>query len=819
MPQTISDVVGGDLSLASVVDDIHTSIEQGVRNHEFHSKDNAYLSLAFVAVRALDVGSVNRFKRILDTLEGAAQNGEESFGVWYGLSILVQSLSLSILSGTSDAFFTTKQRDATMCKSIATLIDCTNLLAPKQPARTSFSACVRSGMATTDLVKSLSLLTPSSIGSQQNKFESLMASISICGPALTSFDPELGLALLYYLMGFQTGILHSFALSSVYESCQRTQLFEKKGNIDFESDILEVLMQCPQNFRLIISLQKRNAAEPVLIQSHLEQLLVQAETEPEFLLCVIPLIITLPVISLGDVRFRAVARPKIIVDKALLSTLVDKISFIVHNRNDSLVGSMATIIYGILAALQLPVVEINESSGTSLSVSHNPVLSLDLTRLPVPLEESLLSGLLTVFRESLKRQDIQASVLGCLHFLSLPSQFVSALLDPIIMDARLTGTSLKDAAMVLLLSQISGRRRATFDGREFSGLASRIAAMDSPQLRNLLGCAMTSLLSSINHVVLKSSAETIFGVVDGSWRSSLLEGPQGIIIWLSAIHSVLQDTSSRSIGHKALNDIRRFVVNDLFLGLVLLDDDTFSVVRIKFVDCLRAIPLELLDEHGNFFEYNKNENFIAASREIQCTMELIQSGYIESKTRTQSILLSAVAWFMQVEATMCPASALQRVGMSIAVATTAFDNSTKNQALMLVLDGIMIQGVSFTKVSLIGALAAKWNHQTGNVATLSTFLFSAADRVPTLDNTSFDLVTRSFIKALPSDVGAIAAKSGAASILSNRFHRILGPYSKIQSVDGMLLRCLHRSLLCLAHEGSSGAQEMAIVTTDLLNTQ
>ena len=113
---------GCDITLAFVVEDIHSSIEQGVRSHEFHSKDNAYLSLAFVAARALDVGSVSQFKRILDTLEDAAQNGEESFGAWYGISILVQSLSSSILSGTSDAFFTTKQRDATMCKSIAMLV-------------------------------------------------------------------------------------------------------------------------------------------------------------------------------------------------------------------------------------------------------------------------------------------------------------------------------------------------------------------------------------------------------------------------------------------------------------------------------------------------------------------------------------------------------------------------------------------------------------------------------------------------------------------------------------------------------------------------
>ena len=818
MPQTFPDATGCDLTLAFVVEDIHSSVEQGVRSHEFHSKDNAYLSLAFVAARALDVGSVSQFKRILDTLEDAAQNGEESFGAWYGISILVQSLSSSILSGTSDAFFTTKQRDATMCKSIATLIDCTNLLAPKHPARISFSACVRSGKTTTDLAKSLSLLTPSSVGSQQDKFESLMTSFAICGPALTSLNPELGWALLHYLIGFQTGTLHSFALSSVYESCRRAQCFEQKDKIDFESHILEVLMQRPQNFSLVASLQTGNAAEPVLTKSHIEQLIAQAETDPNLLLYVIPLVTTLPVISLGDARFRAVARPKIIADKASMSFLMDKISSVAFNRSESLVGYMATIIYGILASLQLPVVEIYERSGTPLAVSYNPVLFMDLSRLPVPLEQSLLSGLLTGLRESLPRQDIQASVLSCLHSLSLPSQFVSALLDPIIMDARLTGTALKDAAIDLLLSQCSGRRRAAFDGRDFSGLASRIAAMDSPQLRDLLGCASHSLLSSINHVALKSSAETIFGVLDGSWRSCLLEGPQVILSWLSAIHSVLQDVSSRSIGHKMLNDIRRFVVNDLFLGLVTLDDDTFSVVGIKIVECLRAVPLEMLDEQGKFFAFSENDNFIAASRGIQCSMELIQSGYVESKTRTLSILLSAVAWFMRVEANKCSASSRQRAGMSIAIATATFDNSTKEQALMLILEGMLVHGASLTDMSLIGALTAKWNYQTGNGTTLSTLLFTVADRVPTLDDTSIDSVTRAFVNALPVDIGAIAAKSGKASIFSNRFHRILGVYTKSQSADRMLMRCLHMSLFCLAHEGLNGALEMAVVTTDFLNT-
>lgn len=819
MPQIVSSRSGSEINLSTVVDNIHTTVEQAFKGHEFQSKDIAYLSLACIAVRALDGGFHERFIRCLVELESVAQSGEEAFGALYGLSIIVQHLASSISTGRSDAYFSKKQRETALYKAVGLLIDCTNALSPKEDVRVIFAACVRTGKATTDLAKSLSMLAVSEVESQQNKFDTLMAAFALCGPSLSLINPQLGRALFFFLKGFQAGMVHSFALSSLYESCKSIRSLSEGEIEDFDTETRNLWNQSESFFFMSSMLLLGTGTEPALIQAQMNHLnnVPLVEVEPNMLLGVLPLITTLPTISLGNGTFRAAAQTKNVIDKTSVSTFVERLSFLAVDRGDTSEGSMATIVYGLFASLKLPPIELKATPGLYSGVPRIPALAMNITRIPIPLEGTVLSGLIACLRERSTNQDKQSSILKCLQPLSLPSQFADGLLDPIIMDVTLADTTLKAAAIDLLLSQISGRRRATFDGREFVGLAARTTATDASSLHLLLGSATSILLSSIHLIVSKASAESIAAILNGSWSCCLEEQPQVIIGWLTAIQSILLDSSSRNMSPKVVKDVRRFLVNTVFTGISTLDDNAFSVVETKFVDCLRAIPLEFLDHEEKFFTFKEDDEHLRMSRKVKCSMGLLLSGYFESRERIQSVFLSAIAWFVRLEANENSVSTFRRCGMAIATATVVLDDSVKNQVLMLMLEAMLVQKASSPNMELIGAITGKWTHQPGNVSSLSTTIFSAADRVLRLDDTSITLTAFGFLKTIPADIGAVTSKGGTASILSNRLIRILGTWTKSKGGDRILLTCLQMSLSCLAHSDSSGALQMSYVMMDFLN--
>lgn len=384
------------------------------------------------------------------------------------------------------------------------------------------------------------------------------------------------------------------------------------------------------------------------------------------------------------------------------------------------------------------------------------------------------------------------------------------------MDPNLVGSALKAAAIDLLVSQISGRRRAAFDGREFAGLASRTAAMEPTTLHSLLGSAASSLLSSINIVVQKASPESISGILTASLHSCLLEPPNVVADWLAAIHIVLQNNGSRSMSPKTLNELRRFLVYDVFAGLCTLNAEAFSIVAVAFGNCLRLLPLEILDEE-KFLIFKEDDGYLTTSRKVICAMNLIRSGSIESIDRCQSVILAAISWFVRTDVNTASISALRRSGMSIAIATSVVDDSARNQALMLILDAVLVQKASSINIELIGDLASKWNHQPGNVSGLSALLLTAADRVPKLDDKSIEMVAGILVQTMPADVGRVASGSGPASILSNRLNRILGVWAESKMVDIIPVNCLQRAISCLARPGSSGGLENTFVTMGLLN--
>ena len=814
LPETLLSVNGSELSLAAIVVDIHDSVEQAFKGHEFQSKDNAYLSLACCAVRALEGGSVDQFKRIFDELVQASLSGEETFGMLYGLSMLAQSLASSISSGGSDAFFNSKEREMAMYKAIGLLIDCANSMEPKSDVRIAFAACVRSGKATTDLVQSLSELPLSEAGSQQVKFDILMSTFALCGPSLAKVNPDLGWALLHFVKGFNTGITHVFALSSIFESCKAMQ---SKENIDcFISEARKLYQQHSNAFLLGSLLATAESAELASLQRAMVDMFDGlTEVEPNMLLGLIPLMTTLPVISLGGHSFTASAQHKNILDMGSVSHLVGKVSFIACNRGDSGVGSMATILYGLLASLTLPPINVQASLRVSSGLQHISSLAIDISRLPVPLERTLLSGLLSCLREHLTASGSQSCVLRCLQPLSLPSQFVGSLLDPIIMDPTYVESDLKAAAIDLLVSQISGRRRAAFDGREFVGLASRTAAMEATTVHSLLGSAASSLLSSINVVVQKASPESISGILTASLHCCLLEPPNVVADWLAAIHIVLQNSGPRSMSPKSLNEVRRFLVNDVFAGLCTLNAEAFSIVASAFDNCVRLLPLEILDQE-KFFTFKEDDGHLTTSRKVTCAMNLIRSGFFESTDRRQSVILAAISWFVRTDVNTASISALRRSGMSIAIATSVIDDSARNQVLMLILDAALVQKASSIKIELIGGLASKWNHQTGNVSGLSALLFTGADRVPKLNDKTIEMVGVILVQTMPADVGQVASGSGPASILSNRLNRILGVWTESEP-KGILVNCLQRAISCLSRPGSRGGLESTFVTLALLN--
>ena len=142
-------------------------------------------------------------------------------------------------------------------------------------------------------------------------------------------------------------------------------------------------------------------------------------------------------------------------------------------------SDMAMIMRGFLASLT-NVSAIDQGSNTRTSLTDE----LIGTKLPEAHPGTVSEITMTSIHNCMETRDLigLVALLRCLDVTALPNQF-SVLVETLAKGEE----TIKFASIKLLVSQIKGRPRAVFDGRDFVKLVSKICKMPTASVATFLG--------------------------------------------------------------------------------------------------------------------------------------------------------------------------------------------------------------------------------------------------------------------------------------------------------------------------------------------
>jgi hypothetical protein len=429
-----------------------------------------------------------------------------------------------------------------------------------------------------------------------------------------------------------------------------------------------------------------------------------------------------------------------------------------------------------------------------------------------------------------KANSVLVKLLGCLEVLSLPGHFADFL------EHMFRGSDeLKTACAKLLISQIRGRPRAVFDGREYVGLALQISKMPVTTLRSLLGQggAPTIFIQSFGEIVPRFPADSVEEVVENIWRLCInqvshLSG--WTVSFLSSMKILLKSVSDKksfSVPPKTLNAIRLFLLRRVFAGIrdapwtatTSSTSEQRSIVEM-YVLCLMEIPITSLID-AEFFVLKDLDGFVGEALRNRCVMLLVRLGYFTTPSRASSEISSALAWFSRQLVSSEDeifSSTLLQVSCSIAEATSGENSDRRRELLLTLLDNLLLTGSSASLVGLqmLGALVCQWCRGSGSDGDLSLACLCAIrmERWQELSPPTLQQTFRVLVHDLPFNLATYARREKLSGIVFNRLWRVYKKWWD-QGADQETLDCVRKALIC-CRSSESGGEDFASLATSML---
>jgi hypothetical protein len=498
---------------------------------------------------------------------------------------------------------------------------------------------------------------------------------------------------------------------------------------------------------------------------------------------------------------------------------------------------LSTILLGVMASWKVQprmILARSELAGSSEEiVSTEPQFSYLPTAMPGSLLDATLHHIQTCYEAAFKAEKLLArnsplqqisSLLHTLEGLSLSDQFASLFLDPLI-HQKSEMEQLKVACTSLLLSQVSGRRRAAFDGREFYNMVLRISSEPYPSFRAIMESDSSAA------ILLRAAAEVVPKVpTDASEAalSSLLslciehlsnESNSWILVWLSS----LQDLFESAAGEKAklkmsprtINFLRRYTMHDVFTGLSTSTMEPHcEPVLLSYIACLGQIPMSTLEE-ANFFSIKSYDSLAKQCFVVHCLAILIQHGHMVEQAPRE--LSKSVAWYIQQQKS---STLLQRLACSIADASRKVSKSDVNRdMLLLILEGLLEKTVNRTVgLELLSILLARWQSPSSESDLSMTFLFCAngMDAIRNMSALTLQQTVALLVHNLPFHLASFCRQERLSMLVSNRLWRIYSSWSETRSDgDSILLDCVRKALVCCS-DANSGEEQFVIAVSSLL---
>ncbi|KAG7342028.1 hypothetical protein IV203_007120 [Nitzschia inconspicua] len=847
----IPEILGRYGDHSSYVKDISNDVWDAYNSHAFDNPDIARLCVAFVGVCDLSLGSTNRLRDIVQMLEASVTGygGQPNFGAFFGLGIIAQSCA-TFFRTSAGAEVTTV--DATLITQIVAFLlsQLNTCILGSHEALGSLVKCVKKGEITPEVIEALTAMKKKSLKISPSKLQaakSIFISFAVCLPAVTIVNDELLLGIYCLLEGLAWGCGKGFCLPTVLHCCRETGLFEaseietmyQKYAKLFEASMENGTDGIDDIFYAVTAIQSK--AIPYSIRKFMvgNRHLFDEGGRALSLVSVVVSVASIPCLGRGSASILKYPCLTENISDEDVAGVAESVSEGTLSTEWNQYSKMSTILKGFLASLRgsenSDRLKENDSQILDATITSQQSESLQLpTALPGTVLDVVVTSLQEQFKEVRSSRESNHSfiaLLGCLEGLSLPAQFADVL-ESII---RTGDEALKEACIKIIVSQIRGRPRAVFDGREFTNLALKISRMPILNQREFLGegSAAELFLRFFGDMLAKFVSETVDKAAEGVFRycvNAVGQNVNLIITFLQSIKRLFRNASNSKsfrFSPKAVSSIQMLLMQRVFAGLrdaswTSVGDMGISGQRSvleAYTDCLSEISPSVLQEN-DFFSVKQLDGFVGESVRIQVIMILVRSDYFESASRVNREIGSAMAWICR-QLVACNDDILSctilRVACSVAQATENAVVAGKTDLLLSLLDNLLMVSApaSFVGLEILGLLVYLWSDGNGSNGELS--MLFALDRSPQrwqdLSPESLKDAFRVAVCDLPFNLARYTRREKLSKVVCNRLWRMYIKWLEQGATDETLHPIRRALITCRDSDVTSTEDLVSLVTT------
>ena len=843
-----------------VADHIQMEVFNAFKSLQFMNADIGKVSLAITAISSLRGGHHERVSEIISALEQTVKGygGHISFGAAYGMAMIAQAISqmdrAPALSGDNRMIKTKIGQVAGFL--VDELLFCTEEANSRSDVLTTLIACLQSGVSTPGLVNSLADSVSQQFSVIPGKAETakyLFIAMGVCLPSLSQVNGDLLLGTLFLLERCPWGSGKGPALVPVLVEAKTTGVLTDDEYNAIVTEYTRVFDQGASSNETVHSNEDLfyvlNGTSTKPSPHMIRQFLTQASHSFDNDRVVSPLIgaavavCSFPCLGFGSKDFSAPAQIRQEIPSSAVDSLVDVLAGALDLHTDYSsqdYSKTAVMLMGLLASLRNQPSDIISLAPTKeKTVSHTTSrlksMNIDFALLPTAQQGTLLSDMMYFIQDAHKSHtaDMMRFVC-CLEPLSLPGHFAKHFLEPLISEDN---ERTKEGCISLLSAQICGRRKAVFEGKDFTNLALQICIMPLVSFNALLGSGKASLkfVKCLEGVVRSLPTELVENGASNLWEICLslsTDEPDLLVRFLNSILTILKEHASKkkhsSLSQKTMTFLEEFVATRIFSELRELswgasigenNATEEGAILQAYVACLTALPLASLEQF-DVFVFLDDDSFSGEVLRALVILELVKNRYFKDSARAMREFSKVMRWFSRKY--VAPGAelyleTLRRIACALAAATSVLSVSEKREILLSMLEQLLLcqATAAFVGLDLLSVMVASWCSDVATDGDLSMVYICthSTDKLQSLSDTALSQVFAFFRHDLPCNLSTFGMREKIGAIIANQIWRIYSTWTK-HGADEEVLVCLKKTFIC---DSDSKEDDFISLTSTILS--
>eukprot|EP00533_Pseudo-nitzschia_delicatissima_P004862 CAMPEP_0116081086 /NCGR_PEP_ID=MMETSP0327-20121206/2016_1 /TAXON_ID=44447 /ORGANISM="Pseudo-nitzschia delicatissima, Strain B596" /LENGTH=1905 /DNA_ID=CAMNT_0003571811 /DNA_START=23 /DNA_END=5740 /DNA_ORIENTATION=+ len=833
----IPTILGPHGDYSSYIKDISNDVWEAYNDRSFEFSDVAKLCLGLLGLCNLSLGNSKRAVEIVDCLEKmtAGYGGLPSCSAYYAVGIIAQKCAI-----TGDAKTTNVEGSNDMIQlnvRIVTFLlnELTKCTKGAQEVIATLVNSMKNRTITPEDLDVLFALEKSSLKVKKSKLgtsRSVFIALGICLPSTVTNNKELVPALVCFLESFDWGSGVGFCLHPILlEWRQSTAIGSKEIERKYESYMKSFEEGAEQQayglherLYAIMALSLKSNSYSI---EKLRSIRNEESTKSALNVLSVSCIASMP--CLGNGRYRLVTDSPSLLETSTHSDVTSTVQFVSDVSND-----MVIMMRGFLASL-ITFNELDHNDDSRITV--DPLIDeFDGVKLPEAHLGTVLEIIMSTLHDHMKEQNELGlvSMLHCLEVIALPNQF-SILVETLAKEEDVV----RSACIKLLISQIEGRPRAVFDGRDFVKLASKICKMPAASIGNILGEkeAAEIFVDSFGEMMTKFISQDVEQVIENVFHFCMFQFDRNSELTITLFESIkriltqAETDKSPRFSPKCIKSLHIFLQQKVFPGIhdatskygAMVPPNQVTKIVEAYADCSALIPNTSVVDN-KIIHTTDIAGFCGECLRIRLLMSLIQNDSHSWSSHSYREITSSIAWMSQQliggEEGVFSTTLLQ-TACTVAGASSTEGRDRKKDIIVSFLDNLLMvdSNASLVGLEILSAFVFQFCYGYGSDGDLSLLrVFGPSiekwvDLPPEVLKKTYELA----VYDLPFNLAKFTRREGLSDVVCNRLSRIYTKWLE-QGSNETTLAPLRLSLLCCRNvETATNAEDLATLVSSIVS--